>query len=176
MLTGRIGNTREVLFMKLYCGHYLVISASLFLICCAGGANPETRPSAVLDPSGRLQPCPSSPNCVSSLAQDPEHHMAPLPYRVDRTTSRRLLLSVVGAMPRTTLVTDEDHYLHYEFRSRVFGFVDDVEFLFDDEAALIQFRSASRTGYSDFGVNRSRMTAIGEAYQSAPLDVADKRP
>ena len=95
--------------------------------------------------------------------------MAPLPYRVDRETSRRLIMSVVGAMPRTTLVTDEDHYLHYEFRSRVFGFVDDVEFLFDDAAASIQFRSASRTGYSDFGVNRSRMTAISEAYQSAPL-------
>ena len=159
--------------MKWHCGHCLAISASLFLICCAGGSNPEARPSAALDPSGRLQPCPSSPNCVSTQAQDPKYHMAPLPYRVDRETSRRLIMSIVSAMPRTTLVVDEDHYLHYAFRSRVFGFVDDVAFLFDDEAALIQFRSASRTGYSDFGVNRSRMTAIREAYQSAPLASAD---
>jgi uncharacterized protein (DUF1499 family) len=155
--------------MKWHCGHYLAISASLFLICCAGGSRSEAQPSAVLDSAGRLPPCPSSPNCVSTLAQDPEHQMAPLPYRIDRATSRRLIMSIVGAMPRTTLVVDEDHYLHYEFRSRVFGFVDDVAFVFDDEAALIQFRSASRTGYSDFGVNRSRMTAISEAYQSAPL-------
>jgi uncharacterized protein (DUF1499 family) len=75
-------------------------------------------------------------------------------------------------MPRTTLVAEEKHYLHFEFRSRVFGFVDDVEFVFDDEAALIQFRSASRTGYSDFGVNRRRMATISEAYQRAPLDAA----
>jgi uncharacterized protein (DUF1499 family) len=39
-------------------------------------------------------------------------------------------------------------------------FVDDVEFLFDDEAKTIHFRSASRTGRSDFGVNRRRMEDI----------------
>lgn len=93
--------------------------------------------------------------------------MAPLPYRVDRETSRRLVLAIVRAMPRTTVVTEEDLYLHVEFRSRVFGFVDDVEFGFDDGDALIHFRSASRTGYSDLGVNRKRMTAISEAYLAA---------
>jgi uncharacterized protein (DUF1499 family) len=98
--------------------------------------------------------------------------MAPLPYRGDRPTSRRLLFAIINAMPRTTLVAEEEHYLHFEFRSQVFGFVDDVEFVFDDEALLIQFRSASRTGYSDFGVNRRRMTTISEAYQRAPLDAA----
>lgn len=100
--------------------------------------------------------------------------MAPLPYRGDRAASRRLILSVVNAMPRTTLVAEGEHYLHFEFRSRVFRFVDDVEFVFDDEAAQIQFRSASRIGYSDFGVNRSRMTAISDAYRNAALDGAGK--
>ena len=79
--------------------------------------------------------------------------MAPLPYRVDRGTSRRLILSIVREMPRTTVVTQEERYLHVEFRSRLFGFVDDVEFLFDDDAAVVRFRSATRTGYSDMGVN-----------------------
>ena len=159
--------------MKLYCGRYMAISASLFLICCAGGSAPAASDTAAMDASGRLQPCPSSPNCVSTLAQDTDHHMTPLPYRIDRATSRRLLLAVINAMPRSTLVVEEEHYLHFEFRSRVFGFVDDVEFVFDDEASLIQFRSASRTGYSDFGVNRRRMTTISEAYHKAPFDAAD---
>jgi len=140
----------------------LVIGAPLILMCCA------TAPDGLrVDTSGRLQPCPSSPNCVSTRAADPAQQMAPLPYRVDRSTSRQLILSVVGAMPRTTIVTAADHYLHVEFRSRLFRFVDDVEFQFDDEAAAIHFRSAARTGHSDMGVNRQRMTAIGEAYQAA---------
>jgi uncharacterized protein (DUF1499 family) len=151
--------------MHFYSPRGLIIGVPLILACCAGG------PGAVgTDPGGRLQPCPSTPNCVSTQAVDPDRRMAPLPYRIDRATSWRLLLSIVDAMPRTTLVVKEDHYLRWEFRSRVFGFVDDVEFVFDDEAAVIDFRSASRTGYSDMGVNRKRMAAIGEAYRSAPLD------
>ena len=145
----------------------LVVSAALFLICCAGGSTPETQDPSAVSGGERLKPCPSSPNCISTRGGDPEHHMAPLPYRVDRETSRRLVLAIVRAMPRTTVVTEEDLYLHVEFRSRVFGFVDDVEFGFDDGAALIHFRSASRTGYSDLGVNRKRMTAISEAYLAA---------
>jgi uncharacterized protein (DUF1499 family) len=162
--------------MKLHSRRYLTISTSLFLICCAGGSTPEATNSAAGNPHGRLQPCPSSPNCVSTRAEDQARHMAPLPYRGDRPTSRYLILSIVNAMPRTTLVAKEAHYLHFEFRSRVFGFVDDVEFVFDDETALIQFRSASRTGYSDFGVNRRRMTTISEAYQGASLDAAGTPP
>jgi uncharacterized protein (DUF1499 family) len=38
--------------------------------------------------------------------------------------------------------------------------VDDVEFVFDDEAKTIHFRSASRTGYGDLGVNRARMEQV----------------
>lgn len=140
----------------------LLIGAPLFLMCCAAA------PDRVgVDAAGRLKPCPSSPNCVSTRAVDPGHQMAPLPYRVDRATSRDAILSAVRAMPRTTIVTQAEHYLHIEFRSRLFRFVDDVEFQFDDEAAVIHFRSASRTGYSDRGVNRQRMTAIGEAYRAA---------
>jgi uncharacterized protein (DUF1499 family) len=35
-----------------------------------------------------------------------------------------------------------------------------VEFVFDDEAKTIHFRSASRTGYGDLGVNRARMEQV----------------
>ena len=55
---------------------------------------------------------------------------------------------------------EDETYLHVEFTSRIFRFVDDVEFVFEDETKTIHFRSASRTGYSDFGVNRNRMEEI----------------
>ena len=68
-------------------------------------------------------------------------------------------------MPRSTVVTNEPGYTHAEFRSAAWGFVDDVEFYFDEEAGLIQFRSAARLGYGDGGVNRKRMEAVRAAYE-----------
>lgn len=64
------------------------------------------------------------------------------------------------SLPRTKLVEEDETYLHYEFTSLLLRFVDDVEFLFADETKTIHFRSASRTGHSDFGVNRRRMEEI----------------
>jgi uncharacterized protein (DUF1499 family) len=66
-------------------------------------------------------------------------------------------------MPRTRVVSEEANYLHAEFTSRLFRFVDDVEFHVDENAGLIQFRSASRAGRNDFGVNRARMEQIRAA-------------
>lgn len=75
----------------------------------------------------------------------------------------RRIKTVVAEMPRAKIVILENNYLHVEFRSAFFRFVDDVEFLIDPEEQLIHFRSASRVGYSDFGVNRDRMERIRKA-------------
>jgi uncharacterized protein (DUF1499 family) len=75
------------------------------------------------------------------------------------------LLGIVLATPRTRVVTQEEDYLRVEYKSRIFGFVDDVEFWFDDENKRIHFRSASRKGYSDLGVNRKRMEGIREQFR-----------
>ncbi len=108
----------------------------------------------------QLAPCPSSPNCVSTQAQDEGHAIAPLRYRKSRAEAKEALKEVVRTMPRTKLVEEDESYLHYEFTSLLLRFVDDVEFLFDDETKTIHFRSASRTGYGDLGVNRKRMEEI----------------
>ena len=63
-------------------------------------------------------------------------------------------------MDRTMLIQEDATYLRYEFTSLLLRFVDDVEFLFDDSTKTVHFRSASRTGYSDLGVNRRRMERI----------------
>ncbi len=95
--------------------------------------------------------------------------MEPIPYRVTLSEARSRLVDIVGAMPRTTIVRERENYLHIEFRSRLFRFVDDVEFYLEDERGLIQFRSASRRGYSDMGVNRRRMEKICRRFQELDL-------
>ncbi|MCC2640653.1 MAG: uncharacterized protein K0S45_1066 [Nitrospira sp.] len=107
-----------------------------------------------------LAPCPSSPNCVSTQAQDQEHAIAPFQYQKSRAEAKEALKAIVLALPRTELVEEDETYLHYEFTSLLLRFVDDVEFLFDDETKTVHFRSASRIGYGDLGVNRRRMEEV----------------
>ena len=107
-----------------------------------------------------LAPCPASPNCVSTQARDHGHGIAPFHYSRSLAVAKTLLKSLVLSLPRTALVKEEVTYLHVEFTSLLLRFVDDVEFTFDEETKSIHFRSASRTGYSDLGVNRRRMESI----------------
>jgi uncharacterized protein (DUF1499 family) len=114
---------------------------------------------------GNLSPCPDSPNCVSSQSPDPSHYVEPLSYPDSRTDAKIRLLKIIESMPRTQIISNTDQYIHAEFTSLIFRFVDDVEFLFDEEPNLIQVRSASRVGYSDLGMNRKRIEAIREKFQ-----------
>jgi uncharacterized protein (DUF1499 family) len=107
-----------------------------------------------------LAPCPSSPNCVSTQASDHNRRMAPFRFQQRLAGAQETLKTIISRMPRTKLVEETEGYLHYEFTSLLLRFVDDVEFVFDEGAKLVQFRSASRTGYSDLGVNRRRMEEI----------------
>jgi len=107
-----------------------------------------------------LAPCPSSPNCVSTQATDESHAITPFQYKKPRAEAKEALKSVLAALPRIKLVDEDESYLHYEFTSLLLRFVDDVEFLFDEATKNVHFRSASRTGYSDLGVNRKRMEQV----------------
>ena len=110
--------------------------------------------------SRTLAPCPSSPNCVSTQAQDEGHAIDPFRYRKSRAEAKEALKEVARSLPRTKLIEEDESYLHYEFTSQLLRFVDDVEILFDDETKTIHFRSASRIGYGDWGVNRARMEQV----------------
>lgn len=114
--------------------------------------------------NSRFKDCPESPNCVSSRAAPGSHYIAPINYTGTMENARLRLLEIVADFVRARVVKEEDAYLHLEFTSLVFRFVDDLEFEFDDSKKLIHLRSASRTGYSDFGVNRRRCEAIRDLF------------
>ncbi|MFN0051592.1 MAG: DUF1499 domain-containing protein [Planctomycetales bacterium] len=116
---------------------------------------------------GRLTAPPATPNCVSTQADDSAHAISPLQFddSPDRAFDR--LRDVLAALPRARLITDEPQYLHYEFTTLVCGYIDDVEFLLDPEGRTIHFRSASRLGRSDLGLNRKRMETIRAAFSLA---------
>ncbi len=109
---------------------------------------------------GRLTPCPDSPNCVCSQDDRPSHYVEPLRFSGDPDAAFARLAGTVRQEPRATIVQEGPGYLRAEFRSRVFRFVDDVEFLLNPTGHTIEVRSASRVGYSDLGVNRRRVERL----------------
>ncbi len=58
------------------------------------------------------------------------------------------------------MIEQTNNYIHTLSRSRIFKFVDDVEFYFPPNESVIHLRSASRVGQSDLGVNRRRLEQI----------------
>ncbi len=135
----------------------------LAAVCMCSG----TRPSNLGVHDGTLAPCPESPNCVSTFASDKTHAIKPLSYSGTSINAKQKLIRVIDSFPRTRIISDTGTYLDVEFTSFLWRFVDDVEFVFDDSAKTIQFRSASRLGYGDMGVNRKRMETIRAKFDLA---------
>ena len=110
--------------------------------------------------NGHLSSCPASNNCVVSQDADDKHAINPIAYHVDRDKAREILLKVLTVVPRTSVIEQTDNYIHATSKSRIFKFVDDVEFYFPKGESVIHLRSASRVGDSDLGVNRRRVEQI----------------
>lgn len=121
-------------------------------------------PDTLGDAERPLSVCPGSPNCVSSLDAPPT--IAPLQSASAQALFEELTRRV-AADSRATILTRNETYLHAEYRSVVFGFIDDLELRLDKSAQRIDLRSASRLGHSDFGVNRKRLMAL-----TADLNIA----
>ncbi|MFP5223434.1 MAG: DUF1499 domain-containing protein [Acidobacteriota bacterium] len=114
----------------------------------------------------KLAPCPSSPNCVSSV---PGHAgngrtLPPLRYSGDPDSALDVLRRVVESMKGAAFVSRDGPYLRFTFTSKLFGFVDDVEFLLEPEESAIHFRSSSRVGYWDLGANLKRMDDVSTRF------------
>lgn len=125
------------------------------------------RPTNLGAVNGRLADCPASATCVCTQATDAEHRMEPIPFSGSLEEAMNRLKAIIAAMPRSKIVTADQRYMHVEFTSRFFRFVDDVEFLLDPDTKTLHFRSASRVGLSDLGMNRQRMEDLRQKFESA---------
>lgn len=137
---------------------------ALALLLAACGGDPVSEPAVV----GELAPCPAAPHCVSSIDADADHHVDPLIFHGSVAQARLHLIKALKSLPRTEIVTSQGNYVRAESRSAVMRFVDDVEAVIEPAAVgaggIIELRSSSRMGYSDFGANRSRMESLRRAF------------
>jgi len=156
-------------------------STSLFTIGAILNIGSAPRPKTVgiqdVYGSKQLSLCPPNPNCISTSeeANDLSHYVPQWTYNPEEGRGKKKpatqaeamaeLRSVVeniepdGFTPK--IITQTDDYLYAEFESPTFGFIDDVEFFFPGgKRDLVEYRSASRIGDSDFDINRKRIKAI----------------
>jgi uncharacterized protein (DUF1499 family) len=129
----------------------LLICLTIIFLACISLPLPAT---------AALAPCPTNPNCVLSQGADSTHSIEPIAYQGDRAAAYAGLLKVLTVVPRTVVVEQSDGYIKAESTSRIFKFVDDLEFYFPEGEKSIQIRSAARVGDSDLGVNRRRLEQI----------------
>lgn len=125
----------------------------------------DKRKLGVVD--SQLTPCPSSPNCATSDTNNTEQKVEPFALVISPEKAWDLLIEHVAELPRTVIVRKDSRYLYAECRSQFFGFVDDLEFHLRPEQKIVAVRSASRVGYYDFGVNRSRIEKLRLALRQA---------
>ncbi|MCR9197509.1 MAG: DUF1499 domain-containing protein [Planctomycetaceae bacterium] len=162
----------------------LIIIAGVLVLGVAGTfvmSLTAARPGNLGVQDGRLADAPASPNCVSTQTSERSHWIAPISFEGSAQDAMSTMTAVVEEMPGSTIIEREDLYLYAEFRSPLFRFVDDVEFLIEPESGRIHFRSASRVGHSDLGANRNRMEQFRTLFDSRfvsselPTDAASKQ-
>ena len=129
------------------------------------------RPHDLGQRDGLLKPPAAAAwNSVSSQApRHPHtdyHVIAPLHFQGDGNVAFGRLAAIVASMPGASTVSSQPGYLYAEFQTPLLKFVDDVEFLLDQPAGVIQMRSASRLGSKDFGANRKRLEAIRQRFDA----------
>ncbi len=110
--------------------------------------------------------CSSKPNCVSTQELRSDYQVAPFELISEATTIDEIE-QVALTLKRTKTVNKTDVRLHLESTSLIFRFVDDLHIV--KQGSLLQVRSKSRVGYSDFGVNKSRVEALRQKLIAANL-------
>lgn len=131
-----------------------VISAVLLTVLSCASNPPKVQ---LVD--GRLRACPKSPNCVSSESDSASSRIEPLAFQCRPEKAWGDLKETIRQMGGK-IQEEHNGYLWATFTSKLFRFVDDVEFRMVSSDGIIHVRSGSRVGCSDLGVNRRRVDKL----------------
>jgi len=145
-----------------------IFIGSLMLVTTLWGCSGNHRERQSGEPSGSLD-CPDTPNCVSSLAKNPKYRVEHFKLKKGLKTSWDIVQQAVLLLPRTKIVSADNNNIHAECRSIIFRFVDDLSLHLTPSKGIIHIRSASRTGYSDLGVNRRRVENLRKKLKSKDI-------
>lgn len=135
-----------------------VVTIGILFLLLALISRSGTTPGLI---DNKLTPCPKKPNCVCSEYIDDQSHYVEAIDLADKSAGKAMtIITVIIQQQGGKIVRQNQHYLAATFSSKLFGFIDDVEFRIDSQQQKIHLRSAARIGYSDFDVNRKRAVLL----------------
>lgn len=139
--------------------HYLKFTIFLLIVCtCTGCAVGHLKVRE--NGAHRLSQCFPLPNCVSSESFMFYNNTDPLKLAVPVEEAWPRIKEILKELPRTTVITENDYYIHFIFRTLVFRFVDNVELLLNKEDNTVSIRSGSFIAIWDIGANWFRIRKI----------------
>ena len=134
----------------------LFLSLLTLTACSQGITDMEDRTSS---------PCGDKPNCVSTQDDREQHALAA--FELSDSANLDAIEQVALTLPGSKTANRTENYLRIECTSRIMRFVDDLELRVTGGKLIV--RSESRTGYSDFGVNRKRAEQLRTILKSEGL-------
>ncbi len=135
----------------------------IFVALCAGLLSMRVAVSALVE--GKLSPCNGAWNCAITqqvLGQKPD--VEAISYEGSRKEAIIRLKKIIQSLERSQITNESNEYIKAKVASRLFGFVDDVEFYMPKNEKVIHIRSAAQTGMYDFGVNKNRIRTIRDQF------------
>lgn len=139
------------------------------LILLAGGniMRQNSKPQVQLGMKGDVfHEIPSKPNCVSTQTSQNDKKIEPLPFKSSLEASKTAIKKSFESYGSIEIKEENTHYIYAVATTGTMKYHDDIEVYFDESKQEVHFRSASRAGYSDMGLNRQRFDAIAKAYQN----------
>ncbi|WP_394135260.1 DUF1499 domain-containing protein [Aliivibrio fischeri] len=126
-----------------------IFSLLLTLTACSKGIDNMPDKSKMM--------CADKPNCISTLETRADFNAEPFTLNNPESTIDSIA-QIAQQIKGAKIAVIKKNYVRIEYTSTVFHFVDDLELRIEGNNLIV--RSESRTGYSDFGVNRKRVEKL----------------
>ena len=117
--------------------------------------------------NGELKPLGSRPNSVSTQTDQKSKLVKSIAFEGEVNEQMANIAKVLAEMPGASIKQQDTDYVYAVFTSSLMRFKDDVEVFIDAQEKRVHFRSASRVGYSDLGVNRKRYEEFAKRLSAA---------
>ncbi len=113
---------------------------------------------------GHLKEIPNKDNAVSTQTVIEDKKIIALPLKESLTASVEVMKKALATYGGIEIIEEKSNYIYAVATTGTMKFHDDIEIYFDEAEGVIQYKSASRAGYSDMGLNRARYEALKELY------------
>jgi uncharacterized protein (DUF1499 family) len=141
-----------------------ITAAIIALVLGLGAVKNNKTPNNIGVNNGKFAELSKKPNNVSSQTDVEEKYVEPLKFIDNLDESKAKILDILSESYNANIITNEENYIYAVVSTKLMRYKDDLEFYFDEQNKIVHFRSSSRIGYSDMGLNRKRYEEIVQKY------------